>query len=127
MITLSSLLFLADENIHPEFIAWLNKQGIITTSIGVLELNGNSDEAILKYAEEKNMVIITHDSDFGRIVFTNQLLKTGIIYLRPGHISFNYHFETFVTLQNSNLDFTFPFMIVAEKHPDRIKIRLRRF
>jgi predicted nuclease of predicted toxin-antitoxin system len=77
----SSLQFLADENIHPGFVLWLQKQGYHVDSISGLKLNGSSDEDVLKYAEQNGMVVITHDSDFGRIIFTSHDLKTGVIYL----------------------------------------------
>jgi predicted nuclease of predicted toxin-antitoxin system len=122
----SSLHFLADENIHPGFIIWLRQEEYDVNSVTELGLRGRSDEEILSYAEGQNMVVLTHDSDFGRIIFTTHDLKTGIVYLRPGHISGSFHNVTIEALAKTELDFTFPFMLVAEKHSDNIKIRLRK-
>ncbi len=48
---------------------------------------GYSDKFLLKEAYKEQRVILTHDSDFGKIIFTQSLPFVGIIYLRPGHFS----------------------------------------
>jgi hypothetical protein len=49
----------------------------------------------------------------------------GIVYSRPGHIKSEYHFETFNQIIKEQLDFKPPFILVAEKSDETIKLRLR--
>ena len=122
---LQEFSFLADENIHPDLITYLRHQGISIVSVKEETLSGTSDEDLIQLAEKERLIILTHDSDFGKIVFTNKGIHIGIIYLRPGHISPAFHIHTLQILLQTKLDLSIPFMLVAEKVSDTIRIRKR--
>lgn len=79
----------------------------------------------MKLSFKENRVIITQDRDFGKLVYTQDFDFIGVIYLRPGHVSPEFHFETINFLIKSNLVFETPFILVAENTDGSIKIRLR--
>jgi predicted nuclease of predicted toxin-antitoxin system len=89
-----------------------------------LALNAKSDVKVLEYATKNSLVVLTCDSDFGRIA---QSLTNfhGIVYLRPNHIRAEHHLETLKHIINQNLQFQPPFILVAEHYDDVIRIRLR--
>ena len=76
---------LADENIHPDVIAFLRRAGLDVESVADEGLFGLPDAHVLLQATESGRVVLTHDSDFGGMaVFGAKFV--GIVYLRPGHI-----------------------------------------
>jgi predicted nuclease of predicted toxin-antitoxin system len=78
------MIFLADENIHLQIIAVIEKLGFTVNSI-YLNNRGLSDMEILALAFKNKMIIITEDKDFGELVFKNSLTNVSVIFLR-------YHF-----------------------------------
>jgi predicted nuclease of predicted toxin-antitoxin system len=122
---LSSFRFLADENIHFELVNYILSSGFDIVHTSSVNLNGKTDSEIVKYSTQENRIILTHDSDFGRIIFTTETDFVGIVYLRPGHIKSEYHFETFNQIIKEQFDFKPPFILVAEKSDETIKLRLR--
>ena len=124
---LNELHFFADENIAPEIIGFLKQNGFDVKSVIEENLAGKDDKLLINFATQQNRVIITHDSDFGKIVFTQQINFIGIIYLRPGHFNPAFTLTTLRTLLSRELEITLPFIIVAENLIDKIKIRLREF
>jgi hypothetical protein len=71
--------------------------------------------------------VVTHDSDFGKIVYTQPIKFLGILYLRPGHILAEFHISTLRTLFHNNPPVEPPFIIVAENTINTVKIRVRHF
>lgn len=122
-----TLRFLADENIHPALILWMQENGFHVENIRGTALAGANDYKVLQYAEEKSLIILTHDSDFGQMVFTGYNLTTGIIFIRPGHIKEDFHQKTILAISQSNLNLKAPFLLVADKTQDSVRIRLRTF
>ena len=61
------LPLLADENIHPGVIAGLRQRGHDVRSVEDEALRGADDVAILRRAHASGRVVMTHDSDFGRL------------------------------------------------------------
>ncbi len=117
---------LADENIHPEVIAYLRAEGIDIQTVREEGFGGSADIDILSYAFSTGRVILTHDSDFGRLVFAQQQSFPGIIYLRPGHIFPSFTVDTLSYLHIQDIDVVFPFVIVAERNQQRIRVRARQ-
>ncbi len=116
---------LADENIHPDVILFLRKLGLDVESIAEQGKFGLSDVQVLKQATEAGRVILTHDSDFGGMaVFGAKFI--GIIYLRPGHIRADFTIRTLEAIRNNTPDVTPPFILVAERTGDTVKIRIRQ-
>jgi predicted nuclease of predicted toxin-antitoxin system len=116
---------LADENIHPDLIVFIRQQNMNVVSVKEEQLSGTTDEDLISRAERQSLVILTHDSDFGKIVFTNKGIHVGIVYLRPGHISPQFHVHTLNALLQTSLELTIPFLLVAERAGDTIRIRKR--
>ncbi|HZF08366.1 MAG TPA: hypothetical protein VFE33_06205 [Thermoanaerobaculia bacterium] len=73
----------------------------------------------------ENRVVLTHDSDFGRLAITTAEAIVGIVYLRPGHIRFGFTLETLEVLFEELTEVTPPFIAVAERTGDRVRIRYR--
>jgi predicted nuclease of predicted toxin-antitoxin system len=73
---------LADENIPHGMIAALRAAGHEVTSISETAPQ-SSDERVLAFAVENSLVLLTFDSDFGRMIFAEGYRPPpGIIYLR---------------------------------------------
>lgn len=122
---LSSFTFLTDENIHPTLVAYLRSEGFIIKDVKEENLIGSSDHKLLSISYQEKMVILTHDSDFGKIIFTEKATFIGIVYLRPGHFDPEFHKTSFAKLLQANLDIQPPFIIVVENSYGKVKIRLR--
>jgi predicted nuclease of predicted toxin-antitoxin system len=116
---------LADENIHDEVVYFLRKQGLQIESIKERNLRGSTDNQIIALAQAEGRVIVTHDADFGRILHLSQGIKAGIIFLRPGHIDYSLDIQTLQSILATELNAEAPFILVAERSGDDIKIRLR--
>lgn len=122
---LSAFNFLADENIHPLVIKFFLDKSFNIQSVFDYQLNGKSDELILQKSFEENRIVLTHDADFGRIIFSKKSTFIGIIYLRPGHIDATLTIASLEKLTSANLDFKKPFIAVIENRLGSISIRLR--
>ncbi|MBB1283237.1 DUF5615 family PIN-like protein [Flavisolibacter sp. BT320] len=116
---------LADENIHEEVVYYLRGQSLQIESIKERGLRGHTDNQIVSLAVTEGFVIVTHDADFGRIMHMSSELKTGIIYLRPGHFDFSFTIQTLKSILATDLNAEIPFILVAERSGEEIKIRLR--
>jgi len=77
-------------------------------------------------AQKEKRVVITHDSDFGGLAVLNSQPYIGIIYLRPGHIRPEFTIQTLQAIQSRTLEVTPPFIVVAERTGNNVKIRLRQ-
>ncbi len=51
----------------------------------------------------------------------------GILYLRPGHIKAEFTIQTLKAIRDREVDVTPPFIVVAERTADNVKIRIRKF
>jgi predicted nuclease of predicted toxin-antitoxin system len=119
------LPLLADENIHPEVVAHLRGQGKDVQTAMELGLGGQSDEAILRLAFQSGRVVLTHDADFGTLAVLRGEPFTGLIYLRPGHIRPEFTIESLVTIAGQPLDVHPPFIIVADRSGQTVRVRVR--
>lgn len=124
-MNIGSCRFLADENIHPEVIQYLKQRSLDIISINDVRLNGKPDLEILKLATQLKRVVLTQDSDFGKLVYTSTVTFLGIVYLRPGHKSPDFHIQTLNAILFENLELTPPFVLVGENKTSKVKIRLR--
>lgn len=125
MTQFKNFKFLADENINLVFTRKCRdlKFDIIHTS--EIGLNGKSDQEILQFALDRQLIVITCDSDFAKMAFVDRASFLGIVYLRPNHIHAEHHLETLQHIIIQDLDFQPPFVLVAERYDDVIRIRLR--
>jgi predicted nuclease of predicted toxin-antitoxin system len=126
-VKLTELSFLADENIQPAVIAFLRDQGLDVFSFPEQGQFGLSDAYILRFAVETNRIVLTHDSDFGGLIILNEKSFVGIVFLRPGHIQAEFTTETIKTVFEQVKDVQTPFIVVAERSGENVRIRLRQF
>lgn len=74
--------FLADENFPGPSVNLLHNNQIDIKSISVSH-RGASDEQVIKLVIDENRIILTHDSDYGELIFKIGLKpKAGVIYFR---------------------------------------------
>ena len=116
---------LVDENIHPEVINFLRKAGLDVQSISEQGELGLLDTQVLQEATEAGRVVLTHDSDVGGLALMGAKF-IGIIYLRPGHIRADFTIKTLEAIHENSPEVTPPFILVAERIGDRVKIRVRQ-
>jgi predicted nuclease of predicted toxin-antitoxin system len=119
------LKFLTDENIDNEVVIFIRNHGFDVLDIKEEQLWGMSDREILALSFQENRVIISQDSDFGTLIFRDQIDFFGIIYMRPGHEKIAFHIQTFKSILLANIDYSTPFILVAENVLDVVKIRYR--
>jgi predicted nuclease of predicted toxin-antitoxin system len=125
-LTLAEFSFLADENLDPEVIDFLRRRGLDVVSAGEAGLAGASDAAILEQARLSRRLVLTHDRDFGALVLAAGSPVFGIVFLRPGHIRAEFTIGTLSVLLDASLNnLTPPFLLVAVRTEDRVRIRLR--
>lgn len=122
---LSELIFLSDENIQPEVVHYIRSLGYQILDVKENNLQGSSDLDLLQLAFEESRVIITHDSDFGKLAIRGGYPIKGIIYLRPGHINTASTIASWKALNSSEINFSIPFILVAENQGEVVKVRLR--
>lgn len=122
---LREFALLTDENIHPKMLEYLRSIGHECTSAEEEGLGGADDIEILSKATAQTKVIVTQDSDFGKLVYKNRSNLYGIVFLRPGHLAPEFHMKTWQILLQQNIDFQPPFITVAEQCNGRINIRQR--
>ena len=116
---------LADENVHPEVIEFLRKTGLDVDSIAEQGNFGLSDAEVLQQATEAERVVLTHDSDFGGLALMGTEF-IGIVYLRPGHIRADFTIKTLEAIRDNAPEVSPPFILVAERTGDTVKIRVRQ-
>ena len=116
---------LADENVNPEVTDFLRKAGSDVESVAEEGKFGLSDTEVLRQATEAERVVLTHDSDFGGLALMGAKF-TGIIYLRPGHIRADFTIKTLEAIRDNAPEVTPPFILVAERTGDIVKIRVRQ-
>ncbi|MBL8825249.1 MAG: DUF5615 family PIN-like protein [Planctomycetia bacterium] len=122
---LTDCSFLTDQNVHQDVTDWLRAQNLSVTTAEQTGLSQSIDEAVLQYAFNHQLVVITHDADFGSLAVKNGQDHAGIIYLRPGHILPHFTISSLKTLFDSNIELHVPFIVVV-KHADTIQIRVRQ-
>lgn len=120
-----TLKFLTDENISETVVEFLKSKSFDTIDVFSLQLNSKPDKEILLAAKQLDRVILTHDADFGQIIFYEKIAFKGLIYLQPGHIQPSFTINTIEAVINSQLQLIEPFIIVAEQKQGNIKIRVR--
>ncbi len=116
---------LADENVHPDVISFLREIKIDVESIAEKGIFGISDDGVLKLAVDAGRVVLTHDSDFGGLALMGAKF-VGIVYLRPGHIRADFTIKTLEAIRDNAPDVTPPFILVAERTGDTVRIRVRQ-
>ncbi|MCB0594989.1 MAG: DUF5615 family PIN-like protein [Lewinellaceae bacterium] len=125
-MTIREFQFLTDENIDEEVADFLRNEGFDVFDIKEEGLFRMPDKDILKLAFEQRRVVISQDSDFGTLIFRDEVSFFGVIYLRPGHYSPEVHIQTLRVLLSTNIEYSIPFILVGENEGGKIKFRLRK-
>jgi predicted nuclease of predicted toxin-antitoxin system len=78
--------FVADENIDLPIIARLRSDGhqvyaVVETSAGI------SDDEVLKQANQRGVILLTGDKDFGELVYRDKRYTCGILLIRLAGLS----------------------------------------
>ncbi len=121
-----SFPLLLDENIHPAVGAELATRGLDVESVVSVGLAGASDTDVLRYAVSSGRVVVTHDSDFGTLAVRVGLDVVGIVYLRPAHIDPAVVLEMLSVVDAEDVECVPPFVVVADKRGDVVRVRLRK-
>jgi predicted nuclease of predicted toxin-antitoxin system len=122
------LPLLADENIHSDVITYLKREHFDIVAVSESDsLKGKTDSEILAFAVSEGRTILTHDSDFGKLSIVENKTFIGILYLRPGHIQPEFTIQSLTAIREQYIEVEPPFIIVAERSLDNVKIRVRQF
>jgi len=116
---------LTDENIHSKLLQYLREKGFDVYDVRENNLQTTADNELMDLAFEQNRVIVTHDSDFSTLVFTQNKPFVGIIYIRPGHFSPSFHYNTIDALLEADIEIESSFILKVENNEANIKIKLR--
>ena len=77
----------SDEDVNIAVTEGLKRRGIKAYSCQDAGNIGLADEEQIKYANSKRFVILTHDTDFLRIVHERKLIHSGIIFASQNRLS----------------------------------------
>jgi len=119
------LPLLTDENIHPDVVQGLRARGKDVRTVVDEGLGGSDDVVVLRRAHSTGRVVVTHDADFGKLAIQASEPYTGIVFLRPGHISPSFVLAALAALEASSISVTPPFIAVVERKEDQIRVRVR--
>ncbi len=117
--------FFADENIQQSLISWLEESGFNISGIRAENLHGLDDEAIIRKAFFEKKIIITQDSDFGKIIFTKNIKFYSVIFLKPGHHHSDFHIPTLKAILKHIDKIKEGSIIIGVRKNDDIKLRFR--
>jgi predicted nuclease of predicted toxin-antitoxin system len=117
---------LADENVHPDVVVALAREGRSVRSVLAEGLGGRDDATILRHAHTRGWVVLTHDSDFGTLAVRGGQPYTGIVFLRPGHIDPVFVLAIVAAIDSASIDVVPPFIVVAERQQDSVRVRVRQ-
>jgi len=117
--------FLTDENVHPEVVVFLREQGITVQTVSEIGLIGQPDTAVLQFAHQNQLVVLTHDSDFGTLAIARKQPIIGILFLRPGHILPEFTTATIESLITSEFEVEVPFIVTAVRKGIKVRTRVR--
>ena len=110
--------FLADENIPLEVVIRLRRMGIDIQSLS--ELNpGVRDEEVLSISNKEKRILITFDTDFGKLVFKYKKKSYGIILLRLDNHDIDYIISILKKVFPMNINFKESFCVIEE---NRIRV-----
>ena len=109
--------FLANENFPMPSIELLRQQGFTVYSIGE-EYSGISDEEVIELAQEKQLIILTFDSDYGELIIRHGLPNPpGVIYFRyKGPAPTFAGIRLLTLLQSGETNFDSAFNVIEEKN-----------
>lgn len=78
---------LIDMNLSPRWVAYLSASRIDAVHWSSIGPNDAPDPLIMAYARENQLVVLTHDLDFGAILAATQGQKPSVIQIRADNLS----------------------------------------
>lgn len=79
--------FLVDMPLSPGLAAWRRDQGYKAVHASEIEMSKATDETLLGYAKSNDMIVITADLDYPRLLAFTQEKGPGTILFRGGNYS----------------------------------------
>ena len=93
--------FVADENVDVPLIARLRKDG--HDVYAVIEMSaGISDDEVLTQANQRGVVLLTWDKDFGELVYRDRRYTCGIVLIRLSGLTAAEKIEIVVNVINEH-------------------------
>jgi len=77
---------LLDMNMSPQWVTVLINKGISATHWSSVGSPNASDVEIMNFAKENDFIVLTHDLDFGAILFVTNGQKPSVVQLRINDI-----------------------------------------
>lgn len=74
---------LADESVDGRIVERLRREGHDVLYVAEME-PGITDDVVLSRSNERSMLLITADKDFGELVFRQAAVNSGVLLLRLG-------------------------------------------
>lgn len=118
------LSFFADENIGTELIDWLRQQNYKIDSVKEAGLAGISDETIITKCYNEQLILITQDNDFGKIIHKH---NAAFYILRPGHLTGSIHIAAIQKNLSHSNNIEPGMIIISQIKYNKIQIRFRKF
>lgn len=115
---------LADQNIHADVVAWLLEHWVVVTAREA-KLATATDAGVIRYAAERGLVVVTHDTDLGELAVTSATGVPGVVLLRPAHRGADFTIAQLEALVEVDLPDESPFLVVVNRIADSLSIRLR--
>ncbi len=122
----TGLSFFADENISEELINWFRTNGNSISGVKEEGMYGASDLSIIQKCFASDKIILTHDNDFGKLIFTTPVSFFSIIYLRPGNFDASFHIPTLKSILKHRELITRGTLIIGHRTVHKIKIRIKQ-
>ena len=111
---------IVDENVSGTVIHALREQGHDVLSVKE-EMRSESDETILRRAQDEGRIVVTHDKDFGELAFRWRLQAScGVILLRLSGVSPENDNQRILKVMNGEVDLRGHFTVVTD---DLVRIR----
>jgi predicted nuclease of predicted toxin-antitoxin system len=74
--------FFLDENVDLHLVPFLEGLGHDVSSVRSRSLRGQPDDRLLEIATSEQRILLTHDRDFGELIFRRHMQHHGVILLR---------------------------------------------
>jgi hypothetical protein len=76
-------------------------------------------------ATPQGRVIVSHDTDFGKLAILQNEPLIGVIFLRPAHVDPQFTIATIQAVLTLDPDVSPPFIVVAKRTGNRVTVRVR--
>jgi predicted nuclease of predicted toxin-antitoxin system len=116
---------LIGQNLHVDVVGWLSERYAVTTARDA-GLATTTDLALMRYAEQRQLVVVTHDTDLGELALASASGVSGVVLLRPAHRGAEFSIAQLEVLLEADLPDDHPFLVVLNRSGDSLSLRFRR-